>query len=301
MKTDLLIIGAGPAGYTASIYASRYKVSNIVVGELVGGLASESHKICNYPGFPEISGMELMGRFRDHALKEGATEILGRVEKIEKSDDHFLVTVNNGEQIEAKKILLATGSKRRKLGLAREDELRGRGVTYCATCDAFFFRGKNVAVVGGGDSAMTAAIYLAEVANKVIMLVREPELQGEPSWREQVYKNPKIEVIKNIMVDELIGESKLTGVKCTDGKEYSIDGLFIEIGFVPDLSLVNQLELEVDKYGYIITNADQSTNVEGVYAAGDNTAGSNGFRQIVTAASEGSIAAESIFFSLQKS
>lgn len=305
MIYDLIIVGVGPAGYAASIYASRYKMTNLMVGEIVGGLASEAHKVGNYPGLNDLSGFELMTKFRDHAKVLGGQELLDRVIEIKKenangADVFTLKTARSGE-LQAKYVLLATGSKRRTLKLPREDEFRGKGVSYCATCDAFFYRGKTVGVVGGSDAAATAAIYLAEIASKVYIFYRGDNLRCEPIWTEQIEKNPKIEVVFQSNVKELVGEGKLQAVVLDrDDRKVELDGLFIEIGFDPDLSLSDQLGVESNETGYIKVNADQSTNVSGVYAAGDITTGSNGFRQIITAASEGSIAAESIFFDMQK-
>lgn len=306
MIYDLIIVGVGPAGFAASIYASRYKLTNMMIGEIVGGLASEAHKVGNYPGLNDMSGFEMMMKFREHAKALGGEELLDRVLEIKKDETDpakpvfTLKTARSGE-FQAKYVLLATGSKRRTLKLPREDEFKGKGVSYCATCDAFFYREKTVAVVGGADAATTAALYLANLAKKVYMIYRGDALRSEPIWVEQVLKNPKIEIIYQANVKELVGEGKLQGVVLDkENMKLDIDGLFIEIGFDPDLSLSDQLGVKSDDRGYVIVGPDQSTNVPFVYAAGDLTTGSNGFRQIITAASEGSIAAESIFFDMQK-
>jgi len=301
MQYDLITIGVGPAGYTAGIYASRYKMKNLVIGEIIGGVASEAHLIWNYPGFDEISGVDLMMKFRDQAKKIGTEEILDRVMKVEKTADGFKVETGRSGTFESKYLLLAIGSKRRKLGLPREEEYLGKGVSYCATCDGFLYKEKTVAVVGGADSAVMAAVHLAAIASKVYIIYRGDKLRAEPMWADQALNNPKIEIIYNSNIIELQGDGKLAGVKLDkDNKEVALDGLFIEIGFDPNLSIPEQLGVKTDERGYIETNDEQKTNVAGVYAAGDCTNGSSGFKQIVVATAHGAVAVKNIFFELQK-
>lgn len=301
MQYDLITIGVGPAGYTAGIYASRYKMKNLVIGELIGGVASEAHLIWNYPGFEEISGVDLSMKFRIQAKKLGTEEILDRVVKVEKISNGFRLETTKSGTFESKYLLLAIGSKRRKLGLANEDKYLGKGLSYCATCDGFLYKEKTVAVVGGADSAVMAAVHLAALAKKVYIIYRGEKLRAEPMWADQALGNPKIEIIYNSNVTELIGDEKLTSVKLDkDSKVVDLDGLFIEIGFDPNLSLTEQLAVKTNDKGYIETTDGQKTNVEGVYAAGDCTNGSSGFKQIVVACAHGAVAAKNIFFELQK-
>ena len=300
MQYDLIIIGAGPAAYTASIYASRYKIKHIIIGEAYGGLMAEAHKICNYPSEIEITGMELMQKMQQHAESYGVEIKMDRVVQIKQVNNLFQVaTQNSGEILTGKVILLATGTKRRKLNLPREQELIGKGISYCATCDAMFYKGKKVAVVGGSNSALTAALYLAEVAEHVYQIYRGDELRGETVWVEQVKENPKIEVIYKTNVVKLLGVDKLSGVELDPDyngqRQLKLDGLFVEIGSLPEVSCPDGFSLETDAAGYLVVNNDQSTNLSGVWAAGDITNASNNLRQIVTACSEGAIAAESIF------
>lgn len=303
-KRDLCIIGTGPAGLTAAVYAARYYVDQVLVGELNGGLMTSSHKICNYPSEIEISGMDLTQKMVDHVNQLAVPHKLASVIKIEKDKDSFIVNLSNNETILAKNILLATGTVHRHLGLENEDKLVGRGVSYCATCDAMFYRHKTVAVVGGSDSANTAALYLAGVADKVYQIYRGAALRGEVAWIEQIKQNNKIEVIYNTQISKINGENRLESIELdhdfNDSNKLNIDGLFVETGSMPDLTLINQLGLAVDAQGYIETKSDQSTSQPGVWAAGDITTNSDGFRQIVTASSEGAIAAKSIFMNLQK-
>ncbi|MFA5131142.1 MAG: FAD-dependent oxidoreductase [Patescibacteria group bacterium] len=300
---DLCIIGNGPAGLTAAVYAARYKIKQVLVGDLPGGLMTASHKICNYPSEIEISGMALSQKMQDQVNSQAVPQIAARVESIEQANGLYNISLTNKDIIRAKTILLATGTKHRHLGIANEKALTGRGVSYCATCDAMFFKNKTVAVIGGSDSANTAALHLAQFAEKVYQIYRGSALRGETAWIEQVKANPKINIIYNTNVTELLGTDSVSGLKLDQtfagSNQLSLDGVFVEIGSEPELSIINQLSLETDKSHYIVTQESQATNREGVWAAGDITTGSNSFRQIITACSEGAIAAESIFKYLQ--
>jgi thioredoxin reductase (NADPH) len=300
MKTELAIIGAGPAGYTASIYASRYKIENLVIGETMGGQAAESHKICNFPSYPEISGFELMTRFQKHAQELGADELFDRVTNIEGKHGNFEIHTTSGKKVEANMIIIAAGNKRRKLGLDREKEFMGKGVSYCATCDAMFYKDKIVGVVGGSDAANTASLYLSEVAEKVYQIYRRAELRGEPTWKEQVLNKDNIEVIYETNVIGLEGDEKLERIVLDNKyikKPYlNVDGLFIEIGSIPDITLSKSLDLEITKKGLIKVDDKQNTSMKGVLAAGDITTGSNQFKQIVTACGEAAVAAQSAYW-----
>ena len=303
-KTDLCIIGNGPAGITAAIYAARYKVDQIMVGDLAGGLMTSSHKICNFPSQTEISGMELSQMMADQVNALEVPQINARISKVEKNSTGYLLETTNGDQIQTKTVLLTAGTKHRHLGLPNEEDLVGRGVSYCATCDGAFFNNKTVAVIGGSDTANTASLSLAQVANKVYQVYRKGALRGETAWIDQIKENNKIQVIYNTEVIGLSGENQLEGVVLSTPFEgntvLKVDGAFVEIGSEPDLSLINQLGLATDEGNYVITAKDQTTNQSGVWAAGDITNGSNNFRQIITACSEGAIAAQNIFEYLQR-
>ena len=300
----LIIIGAGPAGLTASIYASRYKIEHIVIGQAVGGLAFDAHEICNFPTEKEITGKDLSEKMQAHAESLGAVIFPDKVVRIKEENKLFKVITQRGKTFFGKTILLAIGTAYRQLNLPDEDKFLGRGVSYCATCDAMFFQDKVVAVIGGSDSANTASLYLAEIAKKVYQIYRRDKLRGEMAWVEQVMNNKKISVIYNTEVVGLKGNEKLEKVILNkpwqDKKELSVDGLFIEIGTVPQRLLIEQLSLETTDLGYIKVGPDQRTNKEDVWAAGDITTNSNNFRQIVTACAEGAIAAENIFEYLQR-
>lgn len=333
MPYDLIILGAGPAGLTASIYASRYKIPHLIIGQTSGGLASSAHKICNFPSWEKISGPELISKIEKQAKNLGGKIFLEEVTELhchpgakrprtERSEvrgteaigsrNSFTVVTKSNKKFKSKTILLAIGTKRKKLGLKNENKFLGKGISYCATCDGFFYKDKTVAVIGSGDAANTASLMLAGVAKRVYQIFLEDEMHGETTWIEQVVANPKIKIISNNSLIGLKGTSLPASPGSSDpglerlnkillskpfkaNKELSVDGVFIEIGSIPDATLPKQLCLDLDKSNYIITNPDQSTNIKGIWAAGDITTGSNQFRQILTACSEAAIATESIF------
>jgi len=297
---DLCIIGTGPAGLSAAVYAARYKIDQVIIGELDGGLMTSSHKICNYPSEIDISGMDLTDKMVAHVKQLEVPFKSGQVTTITRVKNNFEITLANNEIIHAKKILLATGTVHRHLGIENEHELVGRGISYCATCDAMFYKNKTVAVIGGSDSANTAALYLADIAKKVYQIYRGSALRGEVAWIDQIKQNEKIESIFNAEVKKINGTNHLESIEITNQTVLDIDGLFIEVGSAPDPKLLTQLALETDAGGYIKTDEGQRTSCTDVWAAGDITTGSNGFRQIITACSEGSIAAKNIFEDLLK-
>ena len=294
MAYDTIIIGAGPAGMSAAIYAIRYKLNHLVLSEAIGGTANEAHLVENYPGFYGISGMELMMKFKEHVDHLGGAITMERVTGIEEKDGLYVVTTPS-ESYETKTIVIAGGSKRRKLNAKGEDTFQGKGVSYCATCDAFFFKEKTVAVVGGNDSAASAAILLAQHAKKVYIIYRGEKVRAEPYWLDKIEENDKIEVINNTNVTEIKGTNVVESVALDSGSDLPVDGVFIEIGTVPPTDMAKAIGVETDERGYIKVDVSQHTNKEGVYAAGDITTSSNSCRQIVTAAAEGTVAVMSIF------
>jgi thioredoxin reductase (NADPH) len=299
---DLIIVGAGPYGLGASIYASRYKLDHLVVGNEIGGQVAEASEIENWAGEISIPGKTLMEKFQHHAHHLGANIIQSDVSAITKNGENFEVMAGT-EKYQAKSIILALGMKPRKMNIPGEDKFIGKGISYCATCDAMFFRGKDVVVICGGDVAATAAIHVSEFAKKVYVLYRDTT-NWEPSWDEQMKKNPKIEIIQCSDIKEVKGDSKVTGLvyETKDGsKELSVQGIFIEIGAVPGVVLAQNLGVNLDEQKYIIVNQTQATNVENVYASGDVTTGSNKFRQIITAVAEGAVAAGSVYRKLKLS
>jgi thioredoxin reductase (NADPH) len=299
---DLVIIGAGPAGLGASIYASRYKLNHIVIGEDIGGQVTEAWEIENYAGIESISGKDLMAKFEQQTKDLGGIVMKGIVNKIAKKEDFFVVMTESGNIYETKSIILALGMKARKMNIPNENKFIGKGISYCATCDAMFYRGKDVVVIGGGDSAATAAIHLAEFANSVHLMYKEGTKTFEPAWDQQMKKIGKISCSEFSNITSVLGEEKLAGLEYEikgEKKELSVAGVFIEIGSTPGVVVAKDLGVEIDEQGYIKVLQDQSTNVENVYAAGDATTGSNKFRQIITAVAEGAVAAGSVYKKLK--
>lgn len=304
MTYDLAIIGSGPAGLSASIYASRYGISNVVIGPVPGGLASETHDIGNWLGTKKISGYEFGQNALEHAKSLGSEIIADSVREIKKEKDVFSLLLKGGNAIEAKTILLATGTERKSLSVPGEEEFAGKGVSHCATCDGFFYKNKTVVVIGGGDSAAGAAVFLGNIAEKVYLICRDKNLSCETFWCKEMEKNPKIKMLHDINVLEIKGEQKVSSVILDkvhgDSKDLSVDGVFIEIGAAPSTELAKKIGAEIDKEGYVKIKSDGRTSVEGVWAAGDATDGSDKFKQIITAAAEGAVAVHGIKTYLKK-
>ncbi|MDD3887152.1 MAG: FAD-dependent oxidoreductase [Patescibacteria group bacterium] len=296
---DLIIVGAGPAGYSAAIYAARYKINTLVLAKEIGGLAMTAPKVENWPGVLGKSGIDLMADFKKHVEHYGVKILMEEISDIKKENNLFTI-VTPDKHYQAKTIILALGSERRKLNIPGEQKLTGKGVAYCATCDAIFCKGKIVAVVGGGNSAAVSTLLLAEHASKVYMIYRKDKLKAEPIWVDQILRNKKIEVIFNANVIEAKGEKCLQRIILDNGKELEVGGLFIEIGAKPQTELARCLKVNLDKNNLIIVDQACKTDVDGVFAAGDITTGSNELKQIVTAASEGAIAATSVYEYLKK-
>jgi thioredoxin reductase (NADPH) len=294
---DLIIVGTGPAGYTASIYASRYDIDNTIIGNLPGGTATKAHKICNYPGLEDISGMELGQRMQDHAKGLGAKEINAKVTHITREGNLFHIKTPKRE-FTAKSVILAAGTKRRKLNLPNEQKFLGKGVSYCATCDSFFYKDKIVGIVGGSSATTMAASHLAEIAKKVYIIYRGDALRGDLVWKKKALKADNVEVLYDRNLRALRGDKKLEYVildkPYKGNKELKLDGIFVEIGSVPEISFVN-MRISKTRSGYIKVKPDQSTTIKGFFAAGDITTASNNFKQVITAAAEGAIAAQSAY------
>lgn len=301
---DVAIVGSGPASFSASIYASRYKLRNVIFGKVPGGTITEAHKVCNYPGFDDISGMELGMKFQQHAKNQGGEYLTESVVDIKKEDGMFKIVTDAQNEYFARTVILATGTDRNKLAIPGEDKYLGKGLSYCATCDGMFYRNKTVAVVGGSNAATMAATMLSDVATKVYIIYRGTELRGEPAWVDQVKEKENIEIIYTTLVVGLEGEDRLEKVKLSkeyNGSDYlEVDGIFVEIGSEPNITLPLKLGLEVDSHNYIVVDKEQKTSLEGLWAAGDCTTNSNYFKQVVTAVGEGAIASNSIYVYLKE-
>jgi thioredoxin reductase (NADPH) len=294
---EVIIVGSGPAGYTAAIYAARANLRPLVIASSVeaGGELMKTTEVENYPGFAEgIQGPELMIKMQEQAERFGAEIVLDDVVSLDLTGDVKTVTLGNGDVHEALTVIFATGSAYRKLGIADEDRMSGHGVSWCATCDGFFFRQKTIAVVGGGDSAMEEATFLTKFADKVYLIHRGDSLRASKVMQERAEANPKIEFLFNKTVEHIYGDELVTGigiVDTKDGTETTLDvsGLFIAIGADPRTHLVHN-QLDLTSLGTIAVDGRSSrTNLPGVFAAGDVIDPT--YRQAVTAAGSGTVAA----------
>lgn len=298
---DLIIIGGGCAGLAAGIYAARYNLKTLIVTKERGGVLNEAHKVENYPGYRTISGIDLMMKMTEHARDLGVEFADDEVQKVERKKDHFFVATKE-KTFESKTLLFALGLKRRHLNIPGEDKFAGRGVSYCYTCDAPFYKDKIVGIVGGSDSAALAALLLAQYAKKVYIIYRKDELRAEPINKKAVEENEKIEVIANTNITEVKGDKVLTSAlfdkPYKGSKEFKLDGLFVEAGSIPSTVLAEQLGVKVNESGMVIVDGEKKTNIEGVYAAGDIT--DTVMRQAITAAADGAIAALSAYQFIKK-
>ena len=295
---DLIIIGSGPAGLCAAIYAQRAKLSCITIERnyMSGGQVINTYEVDNYPGLPGINGFDMAQQFRAHAEKLGAEFVEAEVKKIELLEDDVKKIVTENDCFYAKSIIIATGAKHRTLSVKGEEELAGMGVSYCATCDGAFFKNKTVAVVGGGDVAVEDAIFLARACEKVYLIHRRDELRAAKVLQEAALAEEKIVPIWNSVVTEITGEDKVESIKLQnvttkEAKELSVDGIFVAVGIQPNTELFEEI-LNLDKNGYIEAGEDCKTSVEGIFAAGDVR--TKPLRQIITAAADGANAVTSV-------
>lgn len=287
-KYDVIIIGGACAGLSAGLYTGRRALKTLILTKDIGGQAAITTEMENYPGTGVISGPELMNRFKDQAIHAGAEIKMAEVTKIEKFENGFKV-VAGGSEYFALGLILGFGLSHRHLGLPRERELIGRGITYCATCDGPLFRNKVVAVVGGGNSALDAASYLSDICAKVYLIVRANKFRGdEVVLVDEVNGKENVEIKYNSQIKEIIGDNKLEKVILESGEEIALNGLFLEIGYVPQTELVKDL-VALDERGQIIVDAEGRTNVPGIFAAGDVT--NTPFKQAVISAGDGAKAA----------
>ena len=295
-KIKCLIIGSGPAGYTAAIYASRANLKPVLYqGMQPGGQLTITTEVENFPGYPEgVNPYDMMGDLMTQAERFGADIRSGEIENIEFLKRPFIVKVDDGSTIEAETIILATGATAKYLGLASEDKFKGQGVSACATCDGFFYRGKDVAVVGGGDTACEEALYLSSICNKVYMIVRRDVLRASIVMQERVQSAANIEVLWECQTKEVLGdESGVTGVmlvhKSGSVIVKDISGFFLAIGHHPNTELVKGV-VDFDENGYVVTQGKSTkTKIPGLFAAGDVQ--DSNYRQAVTAAASGCMAA----------
>ncbi len=288
---DLIIIGAGPAGITAGIYAACYRMDAVIIGKLPGGEMLSATHILNYPGFPPLTGTDLT----DHMVKQlnalGHVINEAMVTAIDKIDGGYRVTTDKNEAFDGKNVIVATGTERRRLNIAGEREMAGKGVFYCATCDSKEVEGKTVCVIGGSNAAVQAAETLTKWAAKVYIIYRGDALRADPVWIEKISKNPKVEIIYKTNIKEIKGSDWVSSIVLDapykESIELSLQGVFVEIGGVPGTALLGPLGVKVDDKGFIEIGTDMQTNVPGIYAAGDCTTTGNMLQQISVSVGEG--------------
>lgn len=293
---DVIIVGAGPAGMTAAVYASRANLDTLMIERgIPGGQMANTEDVENYPGFDSILGPDLSNKMFEHAKKFGAEYAYGDVSEI-RNDGDTKVVAAGGKEYKAYAVIVTTGAEYKKLGVPGEEELGGRGVSYCAVCDGAFFKNKNLIVVGGGDSAVEEGVYLTRFAEKVTIVHRRDQLRAQKILQDRAFNNEKVDFIWNHTVKEIHEKDgkvgKVTLISTQDGAEedIEIDGVFIYIGLLPLNSAVQGLGI-INETGYIETDENMATKVPGIFAAGDIR--EKGLRQIVTATGDGSIAAQS--------
>jgi len=295
---DVLIVGGGPAGLTAGLYASRLGLKTILITQTVGGLAATAHVIENYPGFIEISGPELTNKMYEQAVKWGTNvHISESVVDIKNAHAEIKDIISDRQTYKAKTVIIATGADHKKLGVPGEKEFEGRGVSYCATCDGAFFKNKVVAIVGGSNTAATDGLFLTQLVKKLYIIHRRDKMRAEPVLAKRLLSQKNVEPIWNTVVKEIKGGTSvkkliLENIKDKSIKELDVDGVFIAIGIVPNNELAKKIGIELDSSGYIKTNKRQETNIQGIYACGDIT---GGIGQITIAVGEGTIAALSAY------
>jgi thioredoxin reductase (NADPH) len=293
---DVVIIGGGPAGLTAGLYASRRGMKTLIISKDIGGQITRTNEIENYPGFDHITGAQLGMNLFAQVKKFGGEVVFDEAKKIDGKDGDFSVKTTK-DLYKTKSIILAFGKKPRELEVPGEEELKGRGVSYCATCDAPFFKDKIVTIVGGGNSALDAALISSPIAKKVYLVHRGPKFRGEEVLIKKAEATKNIEIILNNEVTKIIGKEKVEEIVLKDGKSLQTDGVIVEVGFYIDRSLVIDL-LKLDKNNQIEISTNQETSMPGIFAAGDLT--TTPYKQIIIAAAEGAKAALTAFDYVQK-
>ena len=297
MLYDVIIIGSGPAGLSAAIYAQRAKLVTLVIEKapMSGGQILNTYEVDNYPGIPGVGGFDLGSKFRAHADALGCSFVTAEVREIQEEEGKKKI-VTEKETYETKTLILATGATHRKLGVPGEEELMGMGVSYCATCDGAFFKGKTTAVIGGGDVALEDALFLARLCEKVYLVHRRDEFRGAKVLQERVFETENIEVVWDSVVEEIQGEDMVEKISIYNKKkeeksELEVQGVFIAVGIQPNTEIYRNL-VKMDEGGYIIAGEDGVTQTKGVFAAGDLR--TKQLRQVITAASDGANAVTSV-------
>ena len=294
---DLIVLGGGPTAIGCAIYAARFALNVLIVGKTFGGLIATTHLVENYPGIASTSGQGLMDMFKEHMNSLSIPYITDEIRSIENADEHFILH-SFFQKFKAKSVVIATGSERKKLGIPGEEKFAGRGVSYCATCDGPFYKDKVVIVVGGSDSAAKEALFLSQNVKKVYIVYRGEEIRAEPINKKRVYENEKIEIIYKTNIVEIKGDTSVKSVIFDNGKEFDIDGVFIEVGSIPNSDLAKRISVKTDEKDEIVINRKSETNIPGIFAAGD--VADAPFKQAITGVAEGVIAAYSAFDYVKK-
>ena len=289
---DLIVLGGGPTAIGCAIYAARFALDVLVIGKIFGGLIATTHLVENYPGITSTSGQGLMDMFKEHMNSLSIPYITDEIRSIENADEHFILH-SFFQKFKAKSVVIATGSERKKMGIPGEEEFAGRGVSYCATCDGPFYRDKNVCVIGGSDSAAKEALFLSQNVKKVYIIYRGEEIRAEPINKKRVEKNHKIEIIYKTNIVEIKGDNTVKSVIFDNGTEFEVDGVFIEVGSIPNSDLAKRIGVKTNQKGEIIINRKSETNIPGIFAAGD--VADAPFKQAITGVAEGVVAAYSAF------
>lgn len=292
-KLDLLIIGGGPAGLSAAIYAKRAELNMAVSipDKYEMGQIADSANVDNYPGMPDISGFDLCMAFKKHALNSGAKFIESRVEKLDFLDKMWHASLKDGSHITAKTVIFAGGSRYRSLEIEGEEKFEGNGISYCAVCDGAFFKDKVTAVVGGGNSALDEALYLSNMCKAVYLIHRRDDFRGNSATLNKLKEKDNVIIKTNAYIEKLMGEERLSGIVLNNGDKVELDGIFLAIGMMPDTKILKDTGT-LDKNGYVIAGEDCITSADGLFAAGD--ARTKKLRQVVTAVADGAAAVSSV-------
>lgn len=295
---DVIVVGTGVSGLSAGMYCGRFNLKTLVIGNLPGGIITTTHLVENYPGIPSITGVDMGTVFLEHAQKFGAKLEFGLVDDVERMPSGIFKVKKGSSEFMGRALVIATGTEYKKLGVPGEKEFGGKGVSYCALCDAAFFKEKTVCVVGGGDSSAIETLILAERCKKVYMFIRKGVLRAEPVNYKKVMEHPRIEVRFNTEIKEIKGDAKVTSVVLGSGEEIPLDAAFIAIGHIALSALAKKLGCELDDHGQIKINRNSETNVQGVFAAGDVC--DTPFKQAITGAAEAVTASYFAYKYLQK-
>ncbi|MCY0850423.1 thioredoxin-disulfide reductase [Sulfuracidifex metallicus] len=299
-KFDVIIVGLGPAAYSAALYSARYIMKTLVIGEIPGGQLTEAADVDDYLGLINLPAQKMIETFNQHISRYNVPVLMETVESIKKEGDEFIVKTKRKGEYKASAVIVAIGVKRRKLNVPGEEKFTGKGVSYCSVCDAPLFKNRPVVVVGGGDSALEGAELLSRYATKVYLVHRRDQFKGQPFYVEIIKHKPNVEIILNSTVTEIKGEKLVNkavvqNLKTGEIRELDVNGVFVEIGFEPPVDFARNNGIETDERGYIKVDEWMRTNVDGIFAAGDCTGLWMGFRQVITATAQGAVASHAVY------